>query len=79
MRYNEKKGDNTMNEKRYIPGTRPGWGRELRDDENNALIDKNGNAWDNGYNFDEKDDDDTPEFDPEAAKKAREKDAEEAS
>lgn len=69
-----------MNEKRYIPGTRPEWGRELRDDENNALIDKNGNTWDNGYNFDEKDDEDSvPEFDPEAAKKAREKDAEEAS
>ena len=65
-----------MNEKQYIPGTRPEWGRELRDDEYNGLVDKNGNKWDNGYNFDEKKDpediDDTPDFDPEAAKRARE-------
>ena len=32
-----------MNEKQYIPGTRPEWGRELRDDEYNGLVDKNGN------------------------------------
>ena len=64
-----------MSEKNHIPGTRPDWGRELPDGDDNSLVDKHGNNWDNGYNFDEKDDekeDDTPEFDPEAAKKARE-------
>lgn len=63
-------------EKRFIPGTNPKWGRELPDEDINSLVDKNGNNWDNGYNFDEKDDeeDDIPPFDPEAAKKARETD-----
>lgn len=69
-----------MNEKRFIPGTKPGWGKELRDDEYNGLVDKNGYNCDyrynNQYNFDEpmdpEDIDDAPDFDPEAAKKARE-------
>ncbi|MBQ3280669.1 hypothetical protein IJG92_03395 [Candidatus Saccharibacteria bacterium] len=62
-------------EKRFIPGTNPKWDRELPDEDINSLVDKNGNNWDNGYNFDEKDDEeDTPPFDPEAAKKARETD-----
>lgn len=43
--------------KRYIPGTNPKWGRELRKGELNSLVDKNGCPYDNGYNFDEKDDD----------------------
>ena len=67
-------------EKRFIPGTNPKWGRELPDEDDNSLVDKNGNNWDNGYNFDERDDgDDIPEFDPEAAKRAREEDSEKAS
>ena len=66
-----------MSEKRYIPGTNPNWNRELPDEDYNSLVDKNGKNYDNGYNFDEPKDpedleDDIPEFDPEAAKKARE-------
>ena len=61
-------------EKRYIPGTNPKWGRELPDEDINSLVDKNGNNYNNDYNFDEKDDD-VEEFDPEAAKKRREEDA----
>ena len=64
-----------MKDNRYIPGTNPKWNRELPDEDDNSLVDKHGNNYDNGYNFDERDeDDDIPEFDPEAAKKAREKD-----
>lgn len=44
-------------EKRFIPGTNPEWGRELPDGYDNSLVDKAGNNWDNGFNFDEKDDD----------------------
>lgn len=44
-------------EKRYIPGTNPEWGRELPEGYSNSLVDAAGNNWDNGYNFDEKDDD----------------------
>ena len=65
-------------EKEYIPGTNPKWDRELPDGDDNSLVDKNGNNYDNGYNFDEKDDD-TPEFDPEAAEKARAEAKEDAS
>lgn len=67
-------------EKRYIPGTNPKWNRELPDEDLNSLVDKNGNNYDNGYNFDEHDDEEEeiPEFDPEAAKKAREEDTPEA-
>lgn len=64
-----------MNEKRHIPGTNPNWNRELPDEDDNSLVDKHGNNYDNGYNFDEPRDDeedDVPPFDPEAAKKARE-------
>lgn len=73
------------NEKRYIPGTNPKWKRELPEGYSNSLVDDGGNNWDNGYNFDERDDDEDDEkattfddlasqteFDPEAAKKARE-------
>lgn len=45
-------------EKRFIPGTNPEWGRELPDEDDNSLVDKNGRNWDNGYNFDEKNNDD---------------------
>ncbi|MBR3169443.1 hypothetical protein IKF23_03320 [Candidatus Saccharibacteria bacterium] len=64
-----------MSEKSFIPGTNPNWDRELPDGDTNSLVDKNGNNYDDGYNFDEKDDDnssDIPEFDLEAARKARE-------
>ena len=44
-------------EKRFIPGTNPKWGRELPDEYSNSLVDKYGNSYDNGWNFDEKDDD----------------------
>ena len=69
-------------EKHYIPGSNPEWGQELPEGMFNSLVNKNGRNWDNGYNFDEKDDDYGPEettfdslidevkFDPEAAKKA---------
>ncbi len=67
-----------------IPGTNPDWKKELPDGYNNSLVDKAGRNWDNGYNFDERDDeqgtDETTfdslanevKFDPEAAKKTRE-------
>ena len=45
-----------MSNKKYLPGTNPAWGRELPDGYDNSLVDKNGNNWDNGYNFDERDD-----------------------
>ena len=61
-------------EKRFIPGTSPKWDRELPDRDDNSLVDKYGNNYDNGYNFDEHDDEKIPPFDPEAAKKAREED-----
>lgn len=48
-------------DKNFIPGTNPDWGRELPDGYNNSLVDKNGHNWDNGYNFDEKDDEPTDE------------------
>ena len=61
-------------EKRFIPGTNPKWGRELPDRDDNSLVDEYGNNYDNGYNFDERDEEEIPEFDPEAAKKAKEAD-----
>ena len=51
-----------------IPGTNPKWGRDLPDGYLNSLTDSNGNRYDDGYNFDEKDDD-YPEFDPEEAQR----------
>ena len=44
-------------EKKFIPGTNPKWGRELPEGFDNSLVDKNGNPYDNGWNFDERDDD----------------------
>lgn len=65
--------------KNFIPGTRPEWGRELPDEDENSLVDKHGNNYNNGYNFDERDDevafDDLAEqqpFDLEAAKRRQE-------
>lgn len=54
--------------KNYIPGTNPDWGKELPDGYNNSLVDKAGYSWDNGFNFDEKDDEE--EFNREEAEKA---------
>jgi hypothetical protein len=64
-----------MSEKQHIPHTNPDWGLELPEGYNNSLVDANGRNHDDGYNFDEKDDDEDekiPPFDPESAKKARE-------
>lgn len=71
------------NEKKFIPGTHPTWNKELPEGYDNSLTDKAGHSWDNGYNFDEKNDDDDETFtafdelskvkyDPETAMKARE-------
>lgn len=64
-----------MKDKEYIPNTNPDWDLELPDGDRNSLVDKYGRNHDDGYNFDEKDDEEeeeVPKFDPEAAKKARE-------
>jgi len=62
-----------MPNKEFIPHTNPDWDLELPDGDLNSLVSKDGKNHDDGFNFDEKDDDeDTPEFDPEAARKARE-------
>ncbi len=64
-----------MPNKEYIPHTDPDWDLELPEGYNNSLVDKHGQSHDDGFNFDEKDDeaeDDTLEFDPETARKARE-------
>lgn len=56
-----------------IPHTNPDWNLELPDGDLNSLVAKDGKNHDDGYNFDEKDDEeDIPEFDPETARKARE-------
>ena len=41
-----------------IPGTNPKWNRSLPDGTVNSLVDEYGNSYDNGFNFDEKDDED---------------------
>lgn len=41
----------------FLPGTNPEWGRKLPDGDLNSLVDAAGNNYDNGYNFDEKEDD----------------------
>ncbi|MBR3236456.1 GNAT family N-acetyltransferase [Candidatus Saccharibacteria bacterium] len=70
-------------EKSFIPGTNPNWDLKLSDGDANSLVDESGHNWDNGYNFDEREEDepektsfddlaDDTEFNPEAARKARE-------
>lgn len=75
-------------EKRFIPGTNPEWGQELPEGMTNSLVNKYGNNREDGYNFDEWDDNEEQkpssekttfdnlknqvEFNPEAAKKVRE-------
>lgn len=64
-----------MPNKEFIPHTNPDWNLELPDGDLNSLVSKDGKNHDDGYNFDEKDDEEEfPPFDPEAAKKARETD-----
>ncbi|MBR3176397.1 hypothetical protein IKF25_00270 [Candidatus Saccharibacteria bacterium] len=48
-------------EKRKIPGTKSEWCRELPDDYDNSLVDKYGENYDNGWNFDEFNDDEDDE------------------
>ena len=44
-----------------IPHTNPDWNLELPDGDLNSLVDAHGTSHDDGYNFDEKDDEPTPE------------------
>ncbi len=63
-----------MSKKRYIPGSNPDWNLELPDGYSNSLVTKDGKVWDNGYNFDEIDDEEEmPEFDPKKAEEERKK------
>lgn len=64
-----------MAEKQHIPHTNPDWNLELPDGDLNSLVSKDGKNHDDGWNFDEKDDD-YPEFDPEEAERAREEEGE---
>ena len=70
-----------MKEKNYIPSATQEGDKELPDGDFNSLVDKYGNNNDDGYNFDEKDDEpeepeesekpnesEYPEFNPEKAK-----------
>lgn len=41
---------------KFIPGTNPEWGRKLPKEDLNSLVDKNGHNYDDGFNFDERDD-----------------------
>lgn len=64
-----------MPNKEFIPHTNPDWNLELPDGDLNSLVSKDGKNHDDGYNFDEKDDEEDEKispFDPESAKKARE-------
>lgn len=53
-------------EKRSIPGTKSEWDRLLPDDYDNSLVDRYGNNYDNGWNFDEVDESDGEESDGES-------------
>ena len=44
-------------EKRYIPHTNPKWDMKLPDGMDNSLVTKDGRNHDDGYNFDEHDND----------------------
>jgi hypothetical protein len=46
-----------------IPGTSPEWDRKLPEGDINSLVDSYGNNYDNGYNFDEKEDDSPSDWD----------------
>ncbi len=59
-----------MNERKFIPGTRPEWGYELPDGLSNSMVAKDGRSVDTGNNFDERDyeESDTGEAELEAGK-----------
>lgn len=50
-----------MSEKNFIPHTNPEWGLENPDGDLNSLVDKHGTNHDDGFNFDEKDDEEDNE------------------
>ena len=56
--------DMKKEEKRPIPGTNPAWNRDLPDGYDNSLVDKSGNPYDIGWNFDERSDDEEDEGNP---------------
>lgn len=68
------------NEKRYISHTNPDWNLELPDGDLNSLVSKDGRNHDDGYNFDERDDDENNEIEtsPEAERAKNEARGEEA-
>ena len=45
-------------DKKRLPGTNPDWDRLLPERRANSLVDKFGFPYDNGYNFDEPNDED---------------------
>ena len=51
---------NGENRNNNITGSDPDWGLELPDGHSNSLVSKDGKSWDNGYNFDEKDEESKP-------------------
>ena len=53
-------------EKKYIPHTSPDWHLELPEGMSNSLVSKDGQNHDDGYNFDERDDEETHEEELEA-------------
>ena len=65
-----------MVEKDFIPHTNPNWNLKLPDGDLNSLVSEDGRNHDDGFNFDERDDEEYPEFDPEAAERAREEEGE---
>ncbi len=68
-----------------LPGSHPKMNLELPDEDANSLVAESGKNWDNGYNFDERIDDEEEDilineadkFNPEQAKQEKEKRIEE--
>ncbi len=52
-----------MSEKNFIPHTNPEWGLETPDGDLNSLVDKHGAPHDDGWNYDEKDEEDDYDVD----------------
>lgn len=48
-----------MSEKQNIPGTDPSWGYNVPECYSNSMVSEDGRSVDTGWNFDEKDDDET--------------------
>ena len=70
--------------KNYIPGSHPSMNLKLPDGDANSLVADSGKNWDNGYNFDERIDDEednlaneADKFDPEQAEREKQKRIEE--